>query len=236
MLVKLTKKVKFKNREPFELKKSTRLQDRIEKVYKEYAKKRKGLHNGKIFIATDVSNKGGQYTLELSTTDFKTLVYARVTNKLPLHAIFSSVLLRTKDGYYVTIIDKDDRLNLFGGMATAEDFENNVYEPLNCLERELDEEFCLDLNDEKLITNCEARFLSLPDGMDNNSESIGVIYVADVNLTQKALEKHFKENKENTDGEVDSLVFNGEDGFKELSKVVESRSYILEVIKILEKE
>ena len=232
MLITLNKEVKFKNKIPFSIEKTKTQEEKIKENWDQFIIGKTNYFNGKIYIVTDIIETKESYTLELASANFADLVFAKETHEMIVNSLFSSVLLKTQDNYYVFVKDRNYRMNLFGGMASSEDFINDSYNPTNCLIRELKEELGIDINDKNYVLNYYPAYLKIPVNTTESVYPTGIIYIANLKLTKQELERHFQVTKENLDHEIAELLFVTKDNYQELPNSNDSRSYIIEAIKL----
>lgn len=232
MLIKIESEVKFKNKVPFQTEKTKKQEEQIEKNWKQFIVGKTNFFNGEIYAITDIIKNNERYTLEIASAKFADLVYAKQTHELTINSLFSSVLLKTQDDHYVLVRDQNARINLFGGMASSEDFINNNYNPTNCLIREVKEELGIDINNKDFVINYYPAYLKIPVNTTEPVYPTGVVYIANLKLTKQELEKYFQVTKENFDHEITDLLFVTKDNYHELPNCNDSRSYIIEAIKL----
>lgn len=233
MLVTLKNEVIFKNKEEFEITRTNEELEKIEKVWNEFIDGKNNLFNGDIYTVTNIKEENEQYELEIAKTKFADLVYAKQTKAFKVYSLFSSILFKTKDNYYVIVKDNQNRLNLFGGMASNEDFFDNNFNPKACLEREVKEELGLSLTDQNIVSSCHASFIKIPDKEEYMCPT-GIVYTAQLNLTKDELNEYFGNKKEKVDDEIKNILFYTNDNYLEMYNENDIREYIIEAIKIIE--
>lgn len=236
MVIKINKPPQFKKKESFELIVSTEHQEEISTTWLKTKEKHPDIFDGEIFVVTNIFEENNEFILEISKSKYSTLVYARATNKINMHSLFSSAVLKTKDNYYVAVIDKNNQTNFLGGMASSEDFEGKLYNPLNCLKREVKEEINIDLDDKKIVSSLELKYFSKPNNMISTT-SIGLVYLVTLSLTKQELEEYYNIHKLTCDHELQNLIFNNKTNYLKVTQNLPStRTYILEVLKDLIEE
>lgn len=236
MIISLKKPPIFKNSIPFELKLSSKNNKDISMHWQKVLQEKNDIFNGDVYVIASLNKHSNQLVLEIAKTTYATILYSRQTEKIKIHSLFSALLLKTSDNFYVTIIDKDNQVNLLGGMASSQDFNNKIYNPLSCIKRELEEELGLNIFDQNTFKTLSLKYLKCPSVLNKNSDSIGTIYFAELHLTRQELEEYYDTNKAFCDQEIKFLNFNTKDDYMTLkAKILPSRTYILDVIKALTK-
>ncbi len=232
MLVKVNKVI-FKNKEPLEIAKTKEQEEKINNLWNKFSSSKTDVFNGDIYAVTSIKSTNNNYELEIGKAKFADLVYAKQTNDLTIYSLFTSCLFKTKDNYYVITKDKNDRLNLLGGMASTDDFIDSEFRPEICLEREVKEELGLSLKDKKQVSSYQQAFIKMP-STDEKMYPTGVVYTGILNLTKDELEEYFITHKNNLDHEIKELLFYTKDNFLDIYKEKDIREYIVEAIKLLE--
>lgn len=235
MLVTLRNKVIFKNKESFEIKRTEDELKQIEEVWNKFIIGKNNIFNGDIYAVTNIKQENDQYELEIGKTKFADLIYAKETNKFKVYSLFSSILFKTKDNYYVVVKDSRNRLNLFGGMASDKDFIENTFNPELCLSREVKEELGISLDDKTIVSSLKASFVKIPDS-EEAMYPTGIVYTAKLNLTKEELTEYFGNKKEKLDNEIKNILFYTNDNYLEMYNENDIREYIIEAIKIIEEE
>lgn len=232
MLVKINN-VTFKNKVPFEIEKTKDQEEKINVIWEEFSKNKTDFYNGEIYVITNISNIGNDYTLEIGKAKFADLVYSKKTNDLTIYSLFTSCLFKTKDNYYLVLRDKNNRPNILGGMASDSDFINDEFIPQACLEREAKEELLISINDLNQVISYQKAFLKIP-STEEKMNPTGVVYVGQLNLTKDELIEHFSIHKNNLDHEIIDLLFYTKDNYLDILKEENTREYIVEAINLLE--
>lgn len=232
MLVKINKVI-FKNKEPIEIEKTKEQEEKITDTWNKFIVGKTDVFNGDIYAVTNIKNNDNYYELEIGKAKFADLIYAKLNNDLTIYSLFTSCLFKTKDNYYVVTKDKRDRLNLLGGMASTDDFVNNIFTPEICLERETKEELGLSINDKSQVSSYHPTFVKIPSTTEKMYPT-GVVYTGILNFTKEELEKYFIDHKNNFDNEIKELLFYTKDNYLDIYKEKDIREYIVEAIKLLE--
>lgn len=228
MIIKINKEPIFKLKEPLEVEKTKEEKQKIEITWNSFIKNNKGYFDGDIYVVTKVEKDNEQYILELGKTKFKDLVYAKVNKDYEIHSLFSGIILKTKDDYFLLIKNKQKTINTIGGMASNEDFLSDKFSHKKCLERELKEELGLSLDNKEDILNYKLSYIRL--SYDEKVYPYGLIYTGILNYTKDELLKYFISNKSKLDNEIEELLFYTKDTYKELYNVENKKEYLIEVI------
>ena len=228
MIIKINKEPIFKLKQPLEIKKSLEEERKIKEVWDEFIKDNNSCFDGDIYVVTKVEKDNDKYILELGKTKFKDLIYAKVNKDYEIHSLFSGIILKTKDNYFLLIKNKQNIINTIGGMASNEDFINKTFSPKKCLFRELQEELYLSLDNKDDILNYELSYIRLSN--DKKNYPYGIIYTGILNYTKEELLNHFNNNKNIIDDEIKELLFYTNDTYKELYNIPTKKDYLTEVI------
>ena len=233
MIVKLKNEVIFKNKNPLEIQKSKTLQEKIISTWQQLCSNNDNVFNGDIYTVTNIITTKDRYELELGKAKFADLVYAKNNSDLKIYSLFTAALFKTKDDYYIVAKDNTKRLNLFGGMASDNDFENNIFIPYLCLKRELKEELGISIDDKNIINSYYPKFLKIPN-KDENMFPVGIIYIVNLNYTKEEFINYFNKYKNSFDKEIIEILFYTKNNYLDIYKEENIREYIVEVIKLLE--
>lgn len=197
-------KIRIKTTNPIDLVLNNSIATRIKDNWNSFIKNNDNYFDGEIYIVSSIKEENEILHLEVSKGKYSYLVYAKDHKELTVFTLFSSILFKTKDDYYLFIKNNHDRLNIIGGLASSEDFDNNTYNPTKCLKREVLEELGVSLDDKSIVSNYKMRFMSLPEKKDNIYPT-GIVFTGDLVVTKEELKAYFKNNI--FDGEIKELVF-----------------------------
>lgn len=227
MIIELNKSLKFKTKEPIELDIPNIMKEKINNCWKEFIKGKNDFWDGKIFVATNIDLNDN--IIEVSSTNFSSLVYAKLNKDLTIWSLFASILLKTKDEKYLIIRNNHNWINLIGGMADKMDFIDNQFNPDLCIRREVLEEIGIDLDNTKQILNYEMKYLKLPENGENYYPT-GILYIGNLNFTSEEFKKYIKNNQ--FDNEIKECYFYSTEECMKLNLTDFDVSYLKEFISI----
>lgn len=227
MIIELNKSLKFKTKEPIELDIPNIMKEKINNCWKEFIKGKNDFWDGKIFVATNIDLNDN--IIEVSSTNFSSLVYAKLNKDLTIWSLFASILLKTKDEKYLIIRNNHNWINLIGGMADKMDFIDNQFNPDLCIRREVWEEIGLDLDNTKQILNYEMKYLKLAENGENYYPT-GILYTGNLNFTSEEFKKYIKNNQ--FDNEIKECYFYSAEECMKLNLTDFDGSYLKEFISI----
>ncbi len=233
MLIPIKNNMTFKTKYPIEIDRKG-LDNKINKNFEEFIKSRENYFNGDIFVVTNYEVIDNYVLFEISKAKYADLVYAKSHRDLIIRSLFSSILFKTKDDYYLLIKNIYGTINTIGGMADKDDFSNNLFIPENCLKREVMEEIGLDINNKDDIIKISKKYIKIPSD-DATMYPMGVIYTGILNYTKEEFIKYYNSNKSRLDNEIDKLLFYTRDNYLELENETNKVSYLIELISLLEK-
>ena len=161
MIIRLPKTIEFKHRNPFIIERTPEIQEDINRVWCDFihGKEQDGVFNGDVYLVTDHHVDKEKCIIEIGKGKYSEIIYAKATGKITARSLFVASYISTIDNYYGFVYDNGDRLNTIGGMADNVDFENDIFIPEKCLERELLEELGLDVHDKDIIISYRAAYL-----------------------------------------------------------------------------
>lgn len=235
MLVEIKSKVKFKNKVPLEIEKTVEQIKKIQENWKDVVKEDKDAFNEKIVVVTDYKIEEQEIILEVGTSFYADLMYAKNHKDLTVWVYFSGILLKTKDGFYVMTKNNKEVINLFGGMGALEDFEEEEFNPILCLERELQEELGLSLKNKGDIISFKEKYIKLAP-IDLNMYPCGILYTGNLNYTKNELIAHFDGHKKDLDNEVEELLFFTKENYKNLESYSSKKPYLMELMNLVVNE
>ena len=235
MIIPINKNLVFKNIKPFQIKRDKIIKCNINNYWREFIKKNNGYFNGDIYVVSNFNETIDSYTFEIGKTKYADLIYAKEISNITCNSLFSSCIFITSDNYYVLIKNNHDKLNIIGGMADRDDFINNKFSFYHCIKRELKEELNIDIDDKSIILNYCPKYIKIPT-LDEAMCPVGVIYVCNLNITRKDLEKYYNKNIKNFDHEIKELVFCTKDNYLDFKDMEHKEAYFIELIKLIKKE
>ena len=226
-------KIRIKTTNPINLPISNILANKIKNNWNEFIKNHNNYFDGEIFIVGSIKEENEIMNLEVSKGKYSYLIYAIDHKELKVLTLFSSILFKTKDNYYLFIKNNHDRLNIIGGLASPEDFDNNIYNPTKCLKREVLEELGLDLDDKSIVSNYKMSFISLP-GTEDNIYPTGIVFMGELTLDREELIDYFNNNK--FDDEIKELVFYQEKDYQLIESIDNKEQYLPDLLIELNKK
>ena len=206
---------------------------RIEGEWNNFIKDKdpKDFFDGDIYCVTDIDDNVPSITI--CKTKFSFLLYAKKSNEITIRSLFSAGYITTSDNYVCIILNnRDNKLNLIGGMADNKDFINNKFDYYKCLVREFMEELGFDLVDDSNF-DVILRFLKYPSIEELNKAyyPVGTLYEIKTNYSKDQLIDMF--NKNNHDREVKELRFFNSNNYKEIYSYKSKADYLDELFSIL---
>lgn len=227
MIVKINNKIIFQNDEPFELDISNDTQNKIDEIWNQFIKNKKGYWNGDIYLANDLDLDKG--IIKINKTKYASLVYAKEQNDLQIRALFCGILFTTLDNKYVIIKNNHDKINIIGGMADNEDFIDHKFNPNHCLKREVLEEIGLDIDNKKQVIDYSMEYLKVPESSENYYP-VGIIYLGRLNYTSQEFIKYLDSHQ--FDNEIKYCYFYTADELLQLQLQKNDISYLKDLIKM----
>ena len=183
MIDKIYKKIIFNVKDPVEIEISDELKKQVEDNWNNFVQEKNGYFNGDIFVITN-KKENEDIVYEVGKAKYADLVYAKSHKDLTILSLFASILFKTKDDYYVFIRNSHDRVNVIGGLASEEDFENGFFIPEKCLEREVKEEINLNINNKNDVIDYKMKFITGPSN-NENVFPLGIVFTGILNYTKK---------------------------------------------------
>lgn len=202
-MLKKINKVKFvlnKNNDLYKEYKSD-----IEIFWNEFSKTHPDAFNDDVLTVLNIEEESMNYIINLGIAKFSDIVYGKLKGQIKTRTLFSGGYLLTNDDYICFTLDKNDVLNLIGGMASLEDFSDNYNNAYKCLVREFKEEMGLDIlkDDFQYVL----KYIKCPDVNEENANHypIGTIYEIITKYSKNDILKIFKSNGH--DQEIKELLF-----------------------------
>lgn len=228
MLIKINDNFLIKKNEPFELDIKSDIRKKVEQNWKEFIKDREKYFNSDIITVSDIEID--KNILRVNKAKYADLIYSLDNKDLTIRSLFSAILLKTLDGYYIIVENSyDDRLNLIGGMADLEDFDGEYLNYQRCIEREIKEEIGLDLNNKDDILSFELKYLKIPNG-NENFYPCGVCYIGTLNYTAEQFREYFRKNT--FDNEIKEVLCLTNEECLKLEFRDKDRTYIREFLEL----
>ncbi len=227
MLVKLSVPVTFKNSIPNELNIPNAIKKKVNSHWNEFIKDKTDYWNGEIIIVNDMDLNNN--IVEIGTTKFSNLIYAKKNQDLTIRPLFASILLKTKDNKYLIIKNNHNKINLIGGMADLVDFKDDVFIPDYCIEREVLEEIGINLKNKNQVISYCLKYLKVPVNNENYF-SVGLLYVGYLNFTSTDFANYINNNV--FDGEIKECYFYNAEECLNLKLTDNDISYLKEFIEL----
>ncbi len=229
------KNLKIKNKTPLDISFPPIIKEEIKKYWNIYIKNNPNCYNGDVYSVTNITNNKNEIILEIGKIKYEDLVYNQKYLKYQTKSLYVASYFITKDNKYCLIKDSKNLIDLIGGMVDTKDFNNNILNPLNCLERELKEELGLDINSKHFIKK-ELKYLKIPTKKEEKypQYTVGIIYEIKINLTSKELINIFKNNKNIIDGEILEIILIKKTN--DLHKYSTKNKYLKELFKQVNKK
>ena len=229
MIVKAKNNIIFKNKNPIEIERNNTQIENIRQYYDEFVRDNKDIYNGNVYCITNITKQKSETIFELAKTKFEDIVYAHKHFDLKTRPLFVGTYFITIDGYYCIAKNNRNIVNLVGGMADDDDFENGSFNAEKCLYREVKEELGIDIREKQNITKINLKYLKVPSKQEDNLANypIGIIYETFLKITSDKLEKEFNNNKNIIDGEIKEIILLKD--FNILEHYDKKASYLIEL-------
>ena len=117
--------------------------------WNDFSKNTPEVFNGDVISVFDIRNLNGYYNITINIIKYCDVIYSKMVGNIKTRALFSGGYILTNDNYIGFVIDKNNIVNLVGGMTSTEDFINDKYDSNLCMTREFKEEIGLDINSDK---------------------------------------------------------------------------------------
>lgn len=209
--------------DPFE-----QFRDDIERFWAEYCSKHPEAYSEKILNLFGSEETAHGIRLIIGWINYYEAFYSKIAGNIQTRNLFSGAYIITSDGYYCVAVDWNSEINLIGGVASAEDFENGKYIPEKCLVRECKEEMGIDITDDHF--SYELKYLKITSG-DENYFPTGLIYEVKTDYTKSEIEELFMTNAH--DNELQAIKFLRPDDSEVLAG--SRRKYIFELFDMMRK-
>lgn len=228
MLKSITDKLLVKKVEPFEINIEKNLKEKIDSFWNSYIEKHPEYYNAEILNVTkfDLDNN----MLEVRKMHFSDLFYSAKKGELKTRNLFSAILLKTLDDFYIVIRNSyDNRINIIGGMAELMDFDGNYLNYKKCMIRELKEEIGLNLEDKNEILEYNLKYIKVSENEDKDIfYPCGICYTGTLNFTAEQFKKYIVSNCKKFDGEVKEILYLTKDECLNFEFTIHDRLYIKE--------
>ena len=228
MLIKLNSKVKFIKNNKLII--SDEIENKICNCWNKFIKNHENYWNGEIIVATNIELENS--LVELSSTNYSSIIYAKKNNDIDIKPLFAGILLKTKDNKYLIIKNNNDKINIIGGMADKKDFLKEEFLPDLCIKREVLEEIGIDLNDTKQVLKYDMKYLKVPESNENYC-TIGILYNGFLNYTSNELRDYLSNSK--LSSEIKEVYYYSKEECLELELKKNDISYLKEFIMLEEK-
>lgn len=204
--------------------------EEIYNYWNQFSNKNPNVFNGNVISVSKIESHNDNYNLTINIIKFCDVIYSKMIGNIKTRVLFSGGYIITKDNYIGFVINKNNIVNLAGGMAADEDCINGKYNPNLCIEREFKEELGIDINSDKF--NYCIKYLKCPseDELSKNYYSMGLIYEIRTDYNKEELNDLF--NNLNHDDEVISLLFLKQNEFFKLNEYVK-KDYIDELCDLI---
>lgn len=186
--------------------------------------------DGDIYAVTDIDYDAPK--ILISKTKYSSLVYAKKTNNLIVRSLFSAGYIKTSDDYICVILNNRGIINTIGGMASSEDFIDNVFDYNKCLIREFKEEIGIDLTNNEMFS-FNLKYLKAPNINELNLSfyPVGTLFEINTKYTKDELTSLF--NNSEHENEVKELMFFNKNNYKDIHTYDKKTEYIDELFDII---
>ena len=204
----------------------------VESVWIDFSKDKNpdDFFDGDIYSVSDINEKIP--SINILKTKYSYLIYAKKTGNLIVRSLFSAGYIKTSDNYICIILDKRDRLNTIGGMASNEDFINNKFNYNKCFIREFKEELGIDLENNDQF-EMKLRYLKCPsvDEVNNSFYPVGTLFEVTTKYTSKDLLNIF--NNSIHESEVKELKFYNNNNYTDIYKYDNKTEYLDDLFNLI---
>lgn len=228
MLKSITDELMLKKVEPFELHIEKSLKEKIDLYWNNYITEHPEYYDSEILTVSkfDFDNN----IVEIKKMRFSDLFYSAKKGELKTRNLFSAILFKTLDDFYIVIRNSyDSRLNIIGGMAEVKDLEGEYLDYQKCLIREVKEEIGLNLENKEEVLEYKLKYIKVP---ENEEEDVfypcGICYTGTLNFTAEEFKKYIDSNYKKFDGEVKEILYVKKDECLNLEFTMKDRLYIKE--------
>lgn len=222
----------FENKNPIEIERTSNQQKNVKEFWHNFKKENNECYNGNVYCITSMSKQDNKIIFEIGKTRFEDIVYAKEHSDFKTRCLFVATYFITIDGYYCVIKNNRNIVNLIGGMADDYDFEEEIFNPIKNLSREIGEELGLNISSEDFM-DIKLKYLKIPSEKEENFAHypIGLIYETKLNITYNELTNKFSANKKIIDGEIREIIAIKE---KEVLNNYEKKaSYLIELFECI---
>ena len=200
--------------------------------WEQFIKNREDAQNEDVLTVSDIKEDNGDLRVVINWIKYCDIMYSKMKGNIKTRSVFSGGYVVTSDNYVCFAVDKNDSINLIGGMASKKDFVNSEYNPDKCIIREFKEEIGLDIL--KSGFYFRIKYLKLPNEEENKKfyYPVGLIYEIKADYTMKDFNNLFNTKKH--DSELKSLIFLKNKEQNKLDKYTK-KSYIDELYNLIKK-
>lgn len=198
--------------------------------WNDFSKNTPEVFNGDVISVFDIRNLNGYYNITINIIKYCDVIYSKMVGNIKTRALFSGGYILTNDNYIGFVIDKNNIVNLVGGMTSTEDFINDKYDSNLCMTREFKEEIGLDINSDKF--DYSIVYIKYPkDSEDAMSYyPVGLIYEIKTDYSKDESNDLFNNLKH--DNEINSILFLKFDEHSNLGKYLK-KDYIDELYNLI---
>lgn len=205
----------------------------IVRYWNDFCKDKTEFFDGDVVSVSDITELNNDYKVAINILKYSDVIYSKMVGNITTRALFSGGYVLTSDNYIGFVIDRKNRVNLAGGMASTEDFINDQYDPSLCMIREYKEEIGLDIDSDKF--NYVIKYIKYPGDNEKNQNyyPVGVIYEIKTEYSKKELIDLFDKLKH--DNELNSIFFLNFNDFSKLNNY-KKNSYVDELYRLIIKD
>ena len=199
----------------------------IEFFWAEYCRKNPGSYSERVLNVSSVERTVQGFKLYISFADFYEVLYSKVIGNIKTRNLFSGGYIQTSDGYFCLVVDRNNEINLIGGVASLNDFDDGRFIPELCLKRECKEEMGIDISDDHF--SYALKYLRITS--DNEPYfPVGLLYEIKTIYSKQELENLFAGSSH--DNELLKLKWFRLDNIEEL-EINTRRKYIIELFDLI---
>ena len=185
-MIREAKKVEFElieTADPF-----FRFREDIDSMWKKHCLENPSAYSEKILNLFDTEETETEIKFRIGWINYYEAFYSKTVGNIQTRSLFSGGYILTSDGYYCLAVDWESQINLIGGVASQDDFEDGQFVPERCLIRECKEEMGIDITDEHF--QYELKYLKIDAG-DENYSPAGLLYEVRTDYSKEKLEDIF---------------------------------------------
>ena len=202
----------------------------IELFWTEYCRRNPGSYSEKVLNVFNVERTEQGFKLYISFANFYEVLYSKTIGNIKTRNLFSGGYIRTSDGYFCLAVDRNNEINLIGGVASLEDFDDGRFIPDLCLIRECKEEMGIDISDNHF--SYALKYLKITSD-DEPYFPVGLLYEINTTYSKLELENLFAGNSH--DNELLKLKWLRLDN-KEAMELNIRRQYIKELFDLIRRK